>query len=172
MKKILILFSFFYISLMFSQSKENTLIVLDSKKLGLMKDLSKEMEALNPNEISTVTVFKDSIIAKNYGAEYGVIVITTKKYILNTFYKDNIQNSPLNEKIKSADDLQSIGVVTDKPDSKNQPYDELSKYIYTNTMNEKISKIESILFMKPEEAIKINKDWINGSIEIISSLEK
>lgn len=171
MKKILFLFSFFYVSLLFSQTNESTMIVLDSKKLGLMKDLSKEMEAINPDDISTLTVFKDSLIAKNYGAEYGVIVITRKKYILETFYKDIIQNSLLNEKIKSADDLALIGVVTDKPDSKNQPYDELSKYIYTNTANEKIKKVARIVFINPENAVKINPKWTFGAIEISAEIE-
>ncbi|MEO5775331.1 MAG: hypothetical protein ABIQ27_00405 [Flavobacterium sp.] len=166
MKKILFLFSFFYVSLMFSQAKDNALIVLDSKKLGLMKDLTKEMEAINPDDISTLTVFKDTLITKQYGTEYGVIVITTKKYILETFYKDNIQNSPLKEKINSPEDFAKIGVITDKPDSKNQPYDELSKYIYTNTANEKIKKIASIFFINPEDAVKINPKWTLGAIEI------
>lgn len=128
------------------------------------------MKALKSEDISSVIVIKDSLIVKKYDAEYGVLVITTKKYILETFYKDNIQNSPLKDNIKSPEDLARIGVVTEK-DSKNQPYDELSKYIYTNTANKKIKKIASIVFINPDEAVNINPKWTFGAISISAEIE-
>ena len=171
MKKILLLVSLFYISSLFAQSKQNPLVILDSKKIGFVQDLKKEMDAINPQDISKVTVLKDTIISKKYGSNFGVIIITTKKYILDTFFENFIKNSSIKEKIKSPEDLLKIGVISDKRESKNQPYDELSKYIFTNTINEKIKKISSIFFIDTENALKINPKWENGAIEINSEGE-
>lgn len=168
MKKLALLISILFYSISFSQEKANPMIVLDAKKIGFMKEVEKEMKALNPDDISTVTVFKDSLISKKYGSEYGVIIITTKKHISNTFYKDFIANSTLNEKIKSVEDLEQIGLIGVDSGDKNQPYTELSKYIFTNTINEKILKITEMVFLKPEDAIKLNPKWIKGALEIIS----
>jgi hypothetical protein len=156
---------------MYGQSQQNPLIVLDAKKIGFMKDIKEKMEAINPDDISTLTVYKDSLICKKYDSNSGVIIITTKKFILNTFYKNNIENSPLKDKIKSANDLLKIGVVNDNPKSKNQPYDELCKYIDTYTINEKIKKIAKINYLNPEDSIKLNPEWLNGAIEIDSIIE-
>ena len=165
MKKIGLLISILFISTVYGQSP---LIVLDANKLGFMQDIKEQMEAINPNDISTLTVYKDSLVCKKYGSNSGVIIITTKKFILDTFYKNNIENSPLKANITSPEDLLKIGVVNDNPKSKNQPYDELYQYIDTYTINEKIKKIAQIVYIKPEDAIKINPEWINGAIEISS----
>ena len=165
MKKIGLLISILFISTVYGQSP---LIVLDANKLGFMQDIKEQMEAINPNDISTLTVYKDSLVCKKYGSNSGVIIITTKKFILDTFYKNNIENSPLKTNIASPEDLLKIGVVNDNPKSKNQPYDELYQYIDTYTINEKIKKIAQIVYLKPEDAIKINPEWINGAIEISS----
>lgn len=165
MKKIGLLLSILFISTVYGQSP---LIVLDANKLGFMQDIKEQMEAINPNDISTLTVYKDSLVCKKYGSNSGVIIITTKKFILDTFYKNNIENSPLKANIASPEDLLKIGVVNDNPKSKNQPYDELYQYIDTYTINEKIKKIAQIVYLKPEDAIKINPEWINGAIEISS----
>jgi hypothetical protein len=171
MKKIVLLLSILFISTIYGQTQQSPLIVLDANKLGFMQDIKEQMEAINPNDISTLTVYKDSLICKKYGSSSGVIVITTKKFILDTFYKNNIENSPLKEKIKSSEDLMKIGVVNDNPKSKNQPYDELYQYIDTYTINEKIKKIGKITYLNPEDSIKLNPEWINGAIEI-SSIHK
>mgnify|MGYP000904603537 CR=1 FL=1 len=170
MKKLLLLFSVFFLSNLYAQ-EQNPLIILDAKKIGFMKDIKEQMEAINPNDISTLTVYKDSLVCKKYGSNSGVIVITNKKFILDTFYKNNIKNSPLKEKIKSPEDLLTIGVLNNNPESKNQPYDELYKYIDTYTINEKIEKVAKITFINPEDSIKINPEWINGAIEIDATIE-
>lgn len=171
MKKIVLLFSIIYISTVYGQTQKSPLIVLDANKLGFMQDIKEQMEAINPNDISTLTVYKDSLICKKYGSNSGVIIITTKKFILDTFYKNNIENSPLKANIASPEDLLKIGVVNDNPKSKNQPYDELYKYIDTYTINEKIKKVAKITYLTPEDAIKVNQEWINGAIEIDSVIE-
>lgn len=171
MKKLLLLFSIFFLSNLYAQSKESPLIILDAKKLGFMEDIQVQMEAIIPDDISTLTVYKDSLVCKKYGSDSGVIIITTKKFILDTFYKNNIENSPLKEKIKSPEDLLKTGVVTDKPESKNQPYDEFLKYIDTYTINEKIKKVAKINYLEPEDSIKINPEWTSGAIEIDSEIE-
>lgn len=152
-------------------AQSNPLIILDAKKIGMMQDNKEVIEELNAKDISTITVYKDSI-SKIYGSENGVLVITTKKYILDTFYKNFIEHSPLIENISSSEILATIGIISANPTSKNQPYDEFYKYIDTNTINEKIQEIDKIVFLKPEDAIKINPDWVNGAIEISSIFEE
>jgi hypothetical protein len=167
MKKIIpSLLSIFFIATIYGQTQNSPLIVLDAKKIGLMQDIKDQMESINPDDISTLTVYKDSLICKKYESNSGVIVITTKKFILDTFYKNNIENSPLKEKIKSPEDLLKIGIISADSKSKNQPYDELSKYIDTNTINAKIEKIATITYINSEDSIKLNPEWINGAIEI------
>ncbi|WP_293871983.1 hypothetical protein [Flavobacterium sp.] len=168
MKNLLFLFSFLFLGNLHAQQKHNTVVVLDAQKIGFYNEVENQIKALKSEGISTVTVLKDTTITKGYGSDHGVIIITTKKYILNTFFRDFIEKSTLKEKIKTPDDLKIIGVVTDKPNSKNKPYDELSKYIFTNTITEKIKKVVSIIYIKPKDAVKINPDWINGAIEISS----
>jgi hypothetical protein len=171
MKKLLFLFSILFLSNLYAQSQKGPLIVLDAKKLGFMQDIKEQMEAINPDDISTLTVYKDSLVCTKYGSNSGAIIITTKKYILDTFFRNNIEKSPLKEKIKSSDDLLKIGVITDHPESKNQPYDELYKYIDTYTINEKIKKIAKIIYLNPEDSIKLNPEWINGALEIDAEIE-
>ena len=170
MKKLLILFSFFLLSNIYAQ-QQNPLIILDAKKIGFMQDIKEQMEAIKPDDISTLTVYKDSLVSKKYQSNSGVIVITTKKFILDTFYKNNIENSPLKEKIKSPNDLLKIGIINSDSKSKNQPYDELYKYIDTYTINEKIKRITKITYLKPEDSAKLNPEWTNGAIEIDSEFE-
>lgn len=172
MKKFVLLFSIIFLTNLYAQSQPSPLIILDAKKIGFMQDIKEQMEALNPNDISTLTVYKDSLVCKKYGSNSGVIVITTKKFILDTFYKNNIENSLLKEKIKTPEELLKIGVVTNKPESKNQPYDELYQYIDTYTINEKTKKVAKITYLNPEDSIKLNPEWINGAIEISSINEE
>lgn len=170
MKKLLILLSFFLLSNIYAQ-QQNPLIILDAKKIGFMQDIKEQMEAIKPDDISILTVYKDSLVSKKYQSNSGVIVITTKKFILDTFYKNNIENSPLKEKIKSPNDLLKIGIINSDSKSKNQPYDELYKYIDTYTINEKIKRITKITYLTPEDSAKLNPEWTNGAIEIDSEFE-
>ena len=171
MKKITLLLSILFMSTVYGQTQQSPLIVLDANKLGFMQDIKEQMDAINPNDISTLTVYKDSLICEKYESNSGVIIITTKKFILNTFYKNNIENSPLKANIASPEDLLKIGVITDHPDSKNQPYDELYKYIDTYTISEKVKKVAKITYLNPENSIKLNPEWINGAIEIDAIIE-
>lgn len=171
MKKIALLLSILFMSTAYGQTQQSPLIVLDANKLGFMQDIKEQMEALNPNDISTLTVYKDSLICEKYESNSGVIIITTKKFILDTFYKNNIENSPLKANIASPEDLLKIGVITDHPESKNQPYDELYKYIDTYTISEKVKKVAKITYLNPENSIKLNPEWINGAIEIDAIIE-
>jgi hypothetical protein len=172
MKKITLLLSILFMSTVYGQTQQSPLIVLDANKLGFMQDIKEQMDAINPNDISTLTVYKDSLICEKYESNSGVIIITTKKFILDTFYKNNIENSPLKANIASPEDLLKIGVITDHPDSKNQPYDELYKYIDTYTISEKVKKVAKITYLNPENSIKLNPEWINGAIEISSIHEE
>jgi len=168
MKKIVLLLLILFTLTIYGQNQQGPLIILDANKIGFMQDIKEQMDAINPNDISTLTVYKDSLICKKYESNSGVIVITTKKFILNTFYKNNIENSPLKEKIKSPEELLKIGIINSDSKSKNQPYDELLKYIDTYTINSKIEKIAKIAYLNSEDSIKLNPEWINGAIEISS----
>lgn len=171
MKKILFLFAVLFTVVLKGQTKENPLVILDAKKLGFMQDVQKEIEAINPDDIATVTIYKDSSVSKIYQSEQGVMVITTKKFILTSFYQKYISDSPLKEQIKSSEDLLKIGVVTDNPKSKNQPYDELSKYIDTYTITQKILAAKNISFINPKDSMQINPDWKFGAIQITPKKE-
>lgn len=166
-----LLFFVFTFLLTNAYAQNNPLIILDAKKVGFIKDINEQIQAINPDDVSTLTVYKDSLVCHKYGSNSGVIVITTKKFILDTFYKNNIENSPLKEKIKTPEDLLKVVVITNLSESKNQPYDELYKYIDTYTINEKIKKVSKITFINPEDSIKINSEWINGAIEIDAAIE-
>lgn len=166
MKKSLLLVFFLFLSSIYGQTNTSPMVILDAQKMGYMDDLKKEMEELNPNTISTITVYKDSIVTSKYGSKKGVIIITTKRFILETFYKNFIANSPIIEDIPTIESLANIGIFGGNPKSKNQPYDELYKYIDTNTINDTIAKIAEIHFIKPEDAININPEWTNGALEI------
>lgn len=168
MKKIILLLLILCSFNSFSQHNANPIVVIDAKIIGKMNENQEIIEAVKSEDVSTVTVFKDSIISKKYGSDYGVIIITTKKYILNTFFENFIKNSPLEQYIKTPEELANIGIIGLKEGSKNQPYDELLKYISTNTVNEKIEKVIRIDFIKPEDAKKLNNSWNFGALEIHS----
>lgn len=152
-------------------AQNNPLIVVDAKKIGFMKDINEQIQAINPDDVSIVTVFKDSLVCEKYGSKTGVIVITTKKYIRDTFYSNFIAISSLKEKIKTSDDLTTIGIFGGNATNKNQPYDELVKYIDTYTINQTIEKIAQMVFIEPKDAIKLNPEWTNGALEITAKFE-
>ncbi|MFH6999840.1 TonB-dependent receptor [Flavobacterium sp. FlaQc-57] len=169
MKKVYFLVAVLFTCLISGQNKENPLVILDSKNIGFMNEAQPILEPINPNDISTMSVYKGDA-SKKYGSENGVIIITTKKYILDTFYKNNIENSSLKKEIPTTEILAKIGVFGSKADSKNLPYDELIKYVDTNTVNDTVLKIASITFIKPLDAQKINPDWKFGALEIKPSV--
>lgn len=168
MKRAVIFLVLFLGFKLFSQKNADPIVVVDSKIIGKMNENKNIIENIKSEDVSTVTVFKDSLMSKKYGSDYGVIIITTKKYIINTFYENFIKNTSLKENIKSANELIQVGIIGMNNKSKNQPYDELLNYIYTNTINEKIKKITKITFIKPIDAIKLNENWVNGALEIDS----
>lgn len=149
-----------------ASAQMNPLVILDGKKLGYMNDVKKEMQDIVPNDVASMTVLKDIEAAKSYGSDSGVIIIVRKKYLLDSFYAENIQNSALKERIKSAEDLTKIGIVN--ADKGKNVYDELSKYVFTNTVNKKILKVTGILFFDAKEAVRLNPAWTSGAIEISS----
>lgn len=165
MKKIYLLLSVLFVGLSYAQDKSQPLVILDSKKIGFMNEAQPILEPINPNDISTISVYKGETSQK-YGSESGVVIITTKKYILDTFYKNNIENSSLKKEIPTTEMLAKIGVISSKADGKNLPYDELIKYIDTNTVNDTILKIASIAFIKPADAQKTNPEWKFGALKI------
>lgn len=166
MKKIII--AFILLNTVVFAQKPDPVVFIDTQKIGFMSEIETKIKELNPNDISTLVVYKDSLISKKYGSEYGVILITTKKYILDTFYKNFIENSPLKNKITSPEGLLSIGVFCENFKDKDQPYTELVKYISTNANNEEIQKVVAISFIKPKDSMKLFPEWKNGAIEISS----
>lgn len=168
MKKVCLLFAILFTCLVSGQSKENPLVILDSKKIGFMNEVQSILEPLNPNDISTMSVYKGDNASQKYGSKSGVIIITTKKFILDSFYKNNIENSPLKKEIPTTEMLAKIGIFGSKADSKNLPYDELIKYVDTNTANDTVLKIASITFIKPSDAQKTNPEWKFGALKITS----
>lgn len=172
MKKVYLLFVVIFTCFTYAQNKPNPLVILDSKKIGYMDQAKKILEPIDPNEISTVSVYKDVVTAKKYGSDSGVIVITTKKFILDTFFKNNIENSPLKKEIPDTEYLSKIAIIGSKVESKNLPYDELLKYIDTNSVNDIVLKIAAITFIEPADSQKINPDWKFGALEIIGSMKE
>ena len=166
MKKVCFLFAILFTCLVSGQNKENPLVILDSKNIGFMNEAQSILKPINPDDISTMSVYKGDE-SKKYGSESGVIIITTKKFVLDNFYKNNIENSPLKKEIPTPEILTKIGILGSKADSKNLPYDELKKYINTNTVNnDTVLQIAKIAFIKPSDAQKINPKWKFGALEI------
>jgi len=171
MKRIILSIFLFCTYLGYSQNKPEPLVILDSKNIGFMNQAQKILDPINPDDISTITVYKGET-AKKYNSDSGVIIITTKKFILDTFYKNNIENSPLKKEIPDTAYLSKVFIIGSKAESKNLPYDELLKYIDTNNINDKVLKIKAINFIKPKDSQKMNPDWKFGALEIMSAKEE
>ena len=167
MKKVYFLIAVLFVCFTYAQDNPQPLIILDAQNIGFMNKAQSILDPINPDDISTISVIKGEA-AKKYGSDFGVIIITTKKYILDTFFKNNIENSPLKKEITTTEDLSKIGVFGSKTDSKNLPYDELIKYVDTKNVDEIVLKIASISYIKPKDAQKMNPDWKFGAIEITS----
>lgn len=173
MKKLFFLFSVLFTCLISAQTKENPLVILDAKNIGYMDQAENTLKLINKNDLLTY-VYKGSgaEILQKFGSNSGVVIIATKKFILETFYQNNIENSPLKKEIPSAEYLSKIGIFGSKPESKNLPYDELVKYINISIINEDVKKIASISFIKPADSQKINQKWKFGALEITSTKEE
>ena len=109
-------------------------------------------------------------ILQKFDSNSGVVIFASKKFILDTFYKNHIEKSPLKKEIPSVDYLSKIGIIGSIVDSKYLPYDdELSKYINITTIKGEEKKIASITFIKPADSQKLNTEWKFGALEITST---
>lgn len=170
MKKTFLLLCILFFCVGNAQDKSNPLVILNAEKLGY-KNVEEVLKPLKKEDIATLSVVKEGGLEK-YGSNSGVIIITTKKFIIDTFYKNNIENSKLKKDIPAAASLSKIGIIGSNADSANQPYEELAKYININLDENLVQKIASIAFIKPSLAVKMNPDWKFGAIEIMSTHDR
>ena len=173
MKKVYFLFCILYACFIYGQNASNPLVIFNGKNIGY-KNPEDVLKTIKKQDLATLGIFKGDTedALKKYGSNSGVVVITTKKFILDTFYKNNIENSPLKKEIPTTDILSKIGIVVSKAENKNQPYEELSKYINIDLSEDSVLKIASITFIKPVDAVKMNSEWKFGAIEIMSTLDR
>jgi rRNA processing protein Gar1 len=170
MKKVCFLFTILFTCLVYGQTKDNPLVILDSKSIGYIDQAENTLKHINQNDM-LIFIYKGNAeeVEQKFGSKSGVIIYATKKYILNTFYQNNIENSPLKKDIPTKDHLSKIGIIGSIAGNINQPYDELVNYISITPNNETVKKIVSITFIKPTDAQIINPDWKFGAIEIMST---
>lgn len=173
MKKVCFLFTILFTYLVSGQTKNNPLVILDSKSIGYMDQAENTLKNINQSDLLTF-IYKGNAeeVEQKFGSKSGVLIFATKKYILNTFYQNNIENSPLKRDIPTTDCLSKIGIIGSIAGNINQPYDELVNYISITPNNEAEKKIASITFIKPIDAQIINPDWKFGAIEIMSTIDK
>ncbi|WP_337966918.1 hypothetical protein [uncultured Flavobacterium sp.] len=173
MKKVCFLLVVLFTCLVSGQKKGNPLVILDSKSIGYMDQAENKLKHINQNDM-LLFIYKGSAdeILKKFGSNSGVVIVATKKFILETFYKNNIENSPLKKEIPTIESLSKIGIIGSKAESKNLPYDELVRYIKTTPHNEDVLKIASIAFIKASDAQQMNPDWKFGAIEIMSTKDR
>ncbi|MBB4801495.1 hypothetical protein HNP37_001556 [Flavobacterium nitrogenifigens] len=171
MKKIFAVLTVFFTCFISGQTKDNPLVILDSKSIGYMDQ--NKLKHIDPNDMQ-LFIYKGtrSEILEKFGSNSGVVIFATNKYILETFYKDNIENSSLKKEIPTVDRLSKIGVIGSKAEVKNLPYAELVRYIKTTPNNDDVLKITSIAFIEPSVAVKMNPDWKFGAIEIMSTQDR
>ena len=170
MKKVYFVFCILFAYVIHGQNKPKTLVILNNENIGY-KDGQGVLNPIKQEDIATLSVLKEDAFEK-YGSKSGVVFITTKKFVIDTFYKNNIENSELKKKIPTKESLAKIGIIGRKAESKNQPYEELTKYINISLEENDVQKIASISFVEPSVAVKINPDWKFGAIEIMSTKDK
>lgn len=172
MKKLFVVLTVLFTCFISGQTKDNPLIILDSKNIGYMNQAEKTLQRINPDDV-ILSIYKASSdeIFQKFGSKSGVLIYTTKKYILHTFFKNNIENSPIKKDIPTIDRLSKIGVVGSVADNKDLPYAELIRYINATSINEEL-KIASISFIEPSVAVKMNPNWKFGAIEIMSTQDR
>lgn len=169
MKKVYFVFCILFAYVVHGQNKPNPLVILNAENIGY-KNVEEVLKPIKREDIGVLSIAKEDALER-YGSNSGVIVIATKKFILDTFYKNNIENSPLKKEIPTVASLSKIGIIG-RNESKNQPYDELAKYININLAENLVQKIASISFIEPSVAVKMNPDWEFGAIEIMSTKDK
>ncbi len=172
MKTVCFLFTIIFTCIVSGQTKDNPLVILDSKCIGYMEQAENTLKNINQNDLLPF-IYKGNAeeVEQKFGSKSGVLIFATKKYILNTFYQNNIENSPLKKDIPTTDFLSKIGVIGSIASNINQPYDELVNYISITPNNKAVKKIASITFIKPTDAQTINSDWKFGAIEIMSTID-
>src|SRR5690606_2420312 len=101
----------------------------DSKSIGYIDQAENILKHFNQNDL-LIFIYKGNAeeVEQKFGSKSGVIIYATKKYILNTFYQNNIENSPLKKDIPTTDHLSKIGIIGSVAGNINQPYDELVNY--------------------------------------------
>ncbi|MFD1602652.1 hypothetical protein ACFSJW_20385 [Flavobacterium artemisiae] len=170
MKKIYFLLCLLFTCFINSQENANPLVIFNAENIGY-KSLEEILKPIKQEDIAILSVLKENGLEK-YGSNSGVVVITTKKFIVDKFYKNIIANSELKKKIPTAESLAKIGIIGSKAENKNQPYDELAKYININLDENQVQKIASISFIEPSVALQMNPDWKFGAIEIMSTMDR
>jgi|GEM_PF-1647211 len=172
MKTVFFLFTILFTCLVSGQTKDNPLVILDSKSIGYMNQAESTLKNIAQSDL-LIFIYKGSAeeVEQKFGSKSGVIIFATKKYILNTFYQNNIENSPLKKDIPTTDYLSKVGIIGSIAGNINQPYDELVNYISITPNNETAKKIASITLIKPTDAQIINPDWKFGAIEIMSTID-
>lgn len=173
MKKVCFLFAILFTCLVSGQNTGNPLVILDSKSIGYMNQVENKLKRIDQNDMQAF-VYKGSAneILDKFGSNSGVLIFATNKFIVETFYKNNIENSSLKKEIPTIEALSKIGIIGSKAESKHLPYAELVRYIKTTPSNDDMLKIASITFIKPSDAQKMNPDWKFGAIEIMSTKDR
>lgn len=173
MKKVCFLFAILFTSLVSGQAKENPLVILDSKSIGYMDQAENTLKHINQNDM-LLFFYKGNAeeIEQKFGSKSGVLIYVTKKYILDTFYKNNIEHSSLKTIIPTIESLSKIGIIGSKAEFKDLPYAELVRYIKTTPNTDDVLKISSIAFVEPSVAVQMNPDWKFGAIEIMSTMDR
>lgn len=173
MKNVCFLFSILFTCLVSGQTKDNPLIILDSKSIGYLDQAQNILKHIDQNDM-LIFIYKGTAeeIEQKFGSKSGVLIYVTKKYILDTFYKNNIENSSLKTIIPTIESLSKIGIIGSKAAFKDLPYAELVRYIKTTPSTDEVLKISSIAFVEPNIAVQMNSDWKFGAIEIMSTTDR
>lgn len=174
MKKIILFITILILSTTHAQNKpkQKVVTIVDGQVKQFDRN-SKDYKPLDMNKILLTRILKDSIDYNKYPFKSPVIIVVTKSYILNEFYRIALEKNPMLKKdIPSADYLLKIDVVSKKADNIEYPYNHFYKYVYTNDIKETVAKFDSIVYVKPEEAVKKNPKWTHGVLGIIHNLPK
>ncbi|WET01644.1 hypothetical protein [Flavobacterium sp. YJ01] len=173
MKKLFVVLTVFFSCFISGQTKGNPLVILDSKNIGYMDQAENTLKHINQNDM-LLFFYKGNAeeIEQKFGSKSGVLIYVTKKYILDTFYKNNIEHSSLKTIIPTIESLSKIGIIGSRAEFKDLPYAELVRYIKTTPNTDDALKISSIAFVEPSVAIQLNPDWKFGAIEIMSTMDR
>ncbi len=171
MKKIILLVSILILSASHAQNKpkQKTITIVDGKIKNIDRN-SKDYKPLDSDNTLIIRILKDSVDYNKTIFKAPFIVVVTKPYVLEEFYKIALEKDPtLKNNIPSADYLLKIGVISSNTKGIINPYGQFYKYVYTNDLKVTMRKIGSIVYIEPENAVKLNPKWIYGAIKIIDS---